>query len=237
MDSKLSDTQIDPSVTSPTATQPPTPSHRLQLDLSLAQVVGGSLAAATAAALSSKLGVAGTIAGAAVISTVTAVAGALYTQSLRRTRTHVRAVTQVALRRTESSARAPEVARSAQTLRPRQLLLRPRQMIAGVVVIFGLAVAGITGFELLTGGPLSGGTGGTTLGELARSDHRSDAGNGGETPVEQPTPDPNESTAPTTSPANSTPAPSLPDPTPAPTSPEPSTPPAPTPPAGSDPPR
>jgi len=68
------------------------PAGRIRLDLSLAQVAGGSLAAATAAALSSGLGVAGTIAGAAVISVVTAVAGALYTQSLRRTRAHTRAV-------------------------------------------------------------------------------------------------------------------------------------------------
>lgn len=68
----------------------PLPKRR-GLDLSLSQVVGGSLAAATAAALTSKLGLAGTILGAAGISLVTALAGALYTQSLRRTQARVRA--------------------------------------------------------------------------------------------------------------------------------------------------
>ena len=55
------------------------------LDLSATQLIGGSLAAATAAALGSRLGVVGTIVGAALVSVVSAVAGALYTQSLRRT--------------------------------------------------------------------------------------------------------------------------------------------------------
>ncbi len=56
------------------------------LDLSFSQIVGGSLAAATAAALGSRLGLVGTIAGAAVISVVSAVAASFYTNSLRRTR-------------------------------------------------------------------------------------------------------------------------------------------------------
>ena len=61
------------------------------LDLSATQLIGGSLAAATAAALGSRLGVVGTIVGAALVSVVSAVAGALYTQSLRRTHELIRA--------------------------------------------------------------------------------------------------------------------------------------------------
>jgi hypothetical protein len=61
------------------------------LDLSATQLIGGSLAAATAAALGSRLGVVGTIVGAALVSVVSAVAGALYTQSLRRTQELIRA--------------------------------------------------------------------------------------------------------------------------------------------------
>lgn len=45
---------------------------RTTLDLSLPQVVGGSVAAATAAALSTRLGLVGTIAGAAFASVVSA---------------------------------------------------------------------------------------------------------------------------------------------------------------------
>ena len=55
------------------------------LDLSATQVVGGALAAMTAAALGSQLSVAGTVVGAALASIIAAVAGSLYTASLRRT--------------------------------------------------------------------------------------------------------------------------------------------------------
>ncbi len=56
-----------------------------QLDLSATQIVGGALAAMTAAALGSQLSVAGTVVGAALASIIAAVAGSLYTASLRRT--------------------------------------------------------------------------------------------------------------------------------------------------------
>lgn len=47
------------------------------LELSMTQIIGGSLAAATAAVLGSRLGVVGTIAGAMLISIISAVAGAI----------------------------------------------------------------------------------------------------------------------------------------------------------------
>ena len=50
-----------------------------ELDLSATQVVGGALAAMTAAALGSQLSVAGTVVGAALASIIAAVAGSLYT--------------------------------------------------------------------------------------------------------------------------------------------------------------
>ena len=63
----------------------PEPRTKL-LDLSLTQLLGGSMAAATAAALGSRLGVVGTIAGAAVLSVVSAIAASLYTNSMSRAR-------------------------------------------------------------------------------------------------------------------------------------------------------
>ena len=63
-----------------------------QLDLSATQIVGGALAAMTAAALGSRLSVAGTIVGAALASIIAAVAGSLYTASLRRTHDKVKTV-------------------------------------------------------------------------------------------------------------------------------------------------
>ena len=72
-------------------------------DLSLTQIVGGALAAMTAAALGSTLGVAGTIAGAALASVIAGVAGSLYTASLRTGRERVR----TAFRGATDAATAP----------------------------------------------------------------------------------------------------------------------------------
>ncbi|MDR3070492.1 MAG: hypothetical protein LBU38_05730 [Propionibacteriaceae bacterium] len=56
-----------------------------ELSFSLPQVLGGALAAATAAAIGSTLGVAGTIIGAAVASIIGAVGGTLYTVGITKT--------------------------------------------------------------------------------------------------------------------------------------------------------
>ena len=61
-------------------------------DLSLTQIVGGALAAMTAAYLGSRLSVAGTVIGAAVASIVAGIAGSVYTASIRHTRDKVRSV-------------------------------------------------------------------------------------------------------------------------------------------------
>src|SRR3712207_1857698 len=66
------------------------PGTKSWLDLSLTQVLGGALAAMTAAAIGSRVGAGGTLLGAALASVIAAVAGALYTASLRRTRETVR---------------------------------------------------------------------------------------------------------------------------------------------------
>lgn len=74
--------------------------------LSIAQVVGGALAAMTAAALGSRLSIAGTVVGAALASVIAAVGGAVYTASLRRTSKHVGAVL-TRVRPTSSGATPP----------------------------------------------------------------------------------------------------------------------------------
>ena len=57
----------------------------IKVDISLPQIAGGALAAATAAVIGSQLGVAGTIVGAMVASIVGGVAGTLYSAGLDRT--------------------------------------------------------------------------------------------------------------------------------------------------------
>lgn len=73
----------------PSPKPPPPEEPGPKLGLSLTQVIGGALAAMTAAALGSRLSVAGTIVGAALASIIAAVAGSLYTASLRHTRDRV----------------------------------------------------------------------------------------------------------------------------------------------------
>lgn len=63
-----------------------------RLELSATKILGGALAAMTAAALGSRLSVAGTVVGAAIASIIAAIAGSLYTASLQHTREKVRTV-------------------------------------------------------------------------------------------------------------------------------------------------
>jgi len=61
----------------------------IKVSFSLPQIVGGALAAATAAAIGSQLGVAGTIFGAAVASIVGGIGGTLYSAGIDRTHRRV----------------------------------------------------------------------------------------------------------------------------------------------------
>jgi hypothetical protein len=126
---------------------PSEPAAPRKLELSLAQTIGGSLAAATAAAAGSQLGAAGTITGAAVVSVVASVAGALYTSSLRHTGDRVSSV-----------LRAARGGPAAWSL-PR---LPARRVLAGAVTVFAITVVAVTGLELAAGRSLSG-DGGTTV--------------------------------------------------------------------------
>ncbi|MFP5284003.1 MAG: hypothetical protein ACLGIF_11200 [Actinomycetes bacterium] len=136
-----------------------------KLDLSLTQVAGGALAAMTAAALGSRLGVGGTIAGAAFASIVAAVAGALYTASLRTTSERVRTVWGTAPQRRQEVRVAPTPAGPAS----RPLTIAWRKVLAAAIAVFALAAIFVTGFEALTGHAMSGG-GGTTVTQVSTGD-------------------------------------------------------------------
>lgn len=223
-----------PTTTTTTPQDPATADRaprRKFLDLSMTQVVAGSMAAATAAALGSTLGVAGTIIGAAVASVIAAVASAVYSASLARTQHGVRQV----LRRTTTptgprseSGTAPakavetEPVPAATTLQPEGgarpagtgWFASPRgQQVRGVLVgavgAFAIAAVGITGFEFVTGHSVSGGDG-TTIQRVIvhRPVDPSDSGDqapgtGQESPAQQDgDPTGSESDEPTTSPTD-----------------------------------
>ena len=162
----------------PTSETPPPP--KPTLDLSLSKIVGGALAAMTADALGSRLSVAGTIIGAALASVIAAVAGALYTASLKRTQDKVRTVwtgrtaggAQPTRVETVSWDHAPTAGEA-----PSQALRRPsgprtasrvswKGIVVAALAAFGIAAVSLTGYELISGHALSGGTG-TTITQAA----------------------------------------------------------------------
>lgn len=89
----------------------PTEPRRL-FDLSATQLVGGALAAMTSAVIGARLGVAGTILGAAIGSIVAGIAGSLYTASLKHTKEKLTSalVGRVGDTRVEITHVAPETA-------------------------------------------------------------------------------------------------------------------------------
>lgn len=148
-----------------------------KLDLSLPQVIGGALAAMTAAFLGSRLSVAGTVVGAALASIVAAVAGNLYTASLHTTQEKVKTVFQGKVAGSAMPATVTEVgsaepvpassAPAAGTVRSvRRLPLR--RILPAALAAFALAAAVLTGLELATGQALSGGHG-TTITQVTES--------------------------------------------------------------------
>lgn len=166
------------------------------LDLSLTQLIGGSAAAATAAALGSRLGLVGTIVGAGVVSVISAIAGAVYTQSLRRTQEMIRARELIGAR--ELMIRAGQRT-GALTMPPRPAgresgverdgepedddepvpgtptmwqRVTWKTILVTAVVVFLIAGIAITATELLTGRSLDGSEG-TTVSNVVHGERHS----------------------------------------------------------------
>jgi hypothetical protein len=174
------------------------------LDLSATQIVGGALAAMTAAALGSQLSVAGTIVGAALASIIAAVAGSLYTASLRRTSDKVKTVFWTGqpneveeptvmeiledreghVARQRSHLVAPEPTDPS----PRRRKLNWKRVLVATLAAFGIAAVSLTAFELATGNAISGGEG-TTIQQVRQGNAstESDSKNKKESPSEKPT--------------------------------------------------
>jgi hypothetical protein len=174
------------------------------LDLSLSQVLGGALAAMTAAALGSQLSVAGTIIGAALASIIAAVAGALYTASLRRTHDKVKTVfwtgepnevdeptvmeivpdSEGHISGQRSHLVAPEPAPDPSP-RERRPKLNWKRVVVAALATFGIAAVALTTFELVTGHALSGGEG-TTIQQVREGQDSKESDNNKKEPTEKP---------------------------------------------------
>ena len=131
------------------------------LDLPLTQLLGGSMAAATAAALGSRLGVVGTITGAAVLSVISAIAANVYTNSMARAREAVVVVRSRRLADGSVQVATERVAAPmADARRPRwwQRPDRPttRRLLLTAGAVFAVAAAFVTGLQLTTGAQVTG---------------------------------------------------------------------------------
>jgi hypothetical protein len=190
-------------LTRPPVQHPEPPEKPKRIDLSASQVLGGALAAMTAAALGSRLGVAGTVIGAAVASVIAAVGGSVYTASIRASRERVKTVL---VRRPSgpTDAAAPPVLDAAPVATelaatdpveigaveigpgPKRAWSWKTAAI-GALAAFVLAAVAVTGFEVFTGNALSGGNG-TTITQVGRDASGSGSGSGTRTDDSSTTP-------------------------------------------------
>ncbi len=171
----------------------------IKVAFSVPQIAGGALAAATAAAIGSKLGVAGTVIGAAVASLVGGVAGTLYSAGIDRTHRKVTAAIAKGSRTSTDQAATPDSTRvmntdtpngeptlllddtvfrdavepqTAPTPEPKQRGRRPVVVAAiTAAAIFVVALVVITVYELSTGKALDGGSG-TTISQGVKAEEK-----------------------------------------------------------------
>ncbi|WP_327234094.1 hypothetical protein OG349_08855 [Streptomyces sp. NBC_01317] len=163
-----------------------------RLDLSVPQVAGSAVAAITAAVLASQLGVYGTIIGAGVVSVVATCGASVFQHVFRRTGEQIRVVTVQAKPKGRQVPAEPPSLRKAQPDRtPDGEFGRAtgefgeatvhgtrvrgwKRPVRAAVVVFLVAMIGITGFELISGHDLSGGKG-TTVGTAVSGGHHRSA--------------------------------------------------------------
>ena len=165
------------------------------------QVAASVLASTSAAVVASVFGVAGTIIGAAVVSVVATVGTAAYGLGIRRTTAHLQQLQAVRLGRSDptGSGAAARPADDAGATRWWEGLARHRFRLAGgVALVLALSLGAVSLIEVVTDGPLSGGSSGgrTSIGAVLAPGSDDDGS------------DPTESPTPTTAPGRSTEAPS-----------------------------
>ena len=194
-------------------------SGRDKVGISTVQVVAGAAAAATGAFAASALGVAGTVAGAAVVSVLVTVAAALYDHSLRQARHRL-----LLARQAKTAAMGAVPPPTADGTEGEDLPVDPLEgldlsdergyhwgrITLVAVAVFAVAMVTITGFEVITGRPISSlftgdDTRGTSIQRVVR-------------PNRNASPEPSNSTpTPTTTSPAPTPSTTTPTPTPTPT--------------------
>ncbi|MEU7325172.1 hypothetical protein ACIQKE_37740 [Streptomyces griseoviridis] len=149
-----------------------------KLDLSLPQVAGSAVAAVIAAKLASSFGVYGTILGAGVVSVIATCGGSVFQHFFRHTGRQIREVG-VPARAPHQPSPAPGEFTEGTVYRAR--VRSWRRPVVAAAVVFGVTMAGITTYELVSGSSFSG-RGGTTVSDAVT----------GRTSSSDPTPEPSD---------------------------------------------
>ncbi|SDD48554.1 hypothetical protein [Streptomyces prasinopilosus] len=155
---------------------------RARIDLSVPQVAGSGVAAVLGAQLASSFGVYGTIIGAGVMSVVATCGGTVFQHFFKRTGEQLRVVTTASGRASAAPAgsrpaRAPGEFTEGTVYRGRARGVRQawKRTAVAAALVFGVAMAGITVYELAFGQSLSGAPN-TTVGNAVTGENTSGSG-------------------------------------------------------------
>ncbi|MFF9128224.1 hypothetical protein ACF09J_34045 [Streptomyces sp. NPDC014889] len=170
--------------------------RRMRFDLSVAQVAGSALAAVVAAKLASYFGVYGTILGAGVVSVLATCGGSVLQHFFRRTGEQLRAVgASPGASPAAAPGPVPAAAPAGRTPPPagefgegtvyRARIKSWKRPVVAAALVFGVTMAGITAYELVSGDTFSGGRG-TTVGYAVTGHHAPSVTRDGHAPTSSP---------------------------------------------------
>ncbi|MCX5561361.1 hypothetical protein [Streptomyces sp. NBC_00038] len=136
-----------------------------RLDLSVPQVAGSAVAAVVAAKLASYFGVYGTMLGAGLVSVVATCGGTVFQHFFKRTGEQIRDVTVQARPRAQQAPAAGEFTEGTVYRARARSWRRP---VVAAALVFGVTMAGITSYELVSGHSFSGDGRSTTVGDALK---------------------------------------------------------------------
>lgn len=150
-----------------------------RVDLSLPQVAGSAVAAVVAAKLASYFGVYGTILGAGVVSAIATCGGTVFQHFFKRTGEQLRDVTVQAKPRPQ---RAPVPGEFTEGTVHRARVKSWKRPAVAAALVFGVTMAGITTYELVSGQSFGGDGRSTTVGDALKGSGSSSKSEPGTTP-------------------------------------------------------
>ncbi|WP_369249695.1 hypothetical protein [Streptomyces sp. R41] len=133
-----------------------------RVDLSVPQVAGSAVAAVVAAKLASYFGVYGTILGAGVVSAIATCGGTVFQHFFKRTGEQIRDVT---VQAKPKSQQAPAPGEFTEGTVYRARVKSWKRPVVAAALVFGVTMAGITTYELVSGQSFSGDGRSTTVGD------------------------------------------------------------------------